>query len=86
MKRGRHQYSCSFCGKPNEAVRRLIAGPGVYICDECITLCNDIIAKEGHMPPGSPTERQGRVTGRRAARPWWRHLLNWRRHALLRAS
>ena len=40
------QLKCSFCGKPQEQVRRLIAGPGVYICDECIELCQDIIAEE----------------------------------------
>ncbi len=37
---------CSFCGKGQEEVRKLIAGPTVYICDECIDLCNDIIAEE----------------------------------------
>jgi ATP-dependent Clp protease ATP-binding subunit ClpX len=37
---------CSFCGKSREQVRKLIAGPTVYICDECISLCNDIIAEE----------------------------------------
>lgn len=38
--------SCSFCGKSQREVRKLIAGPSVYICDECIGLCNDIIADE----------------------------------------
>ena len=38
--------SCSFCGKSQKEVRKLIAGPTVYICDECIELCNDIIAEE----------------------------------------
>ena len=37
---------CSFCGKSQDEVRKLIAGPTVYICDECIDLCNDIIAEE----------------------------------------
>ncbi len=37
---------CSFCGKGQDEVRKLIAGPNVYICDECIELCNDIIAEE----------------------------------------
>src|SRR5712692_8623865 len=37
---------CSFCGKSQFDVRKLIAGPTVYICDECIDLCNDIIAEE----------------------------------------
>ncbi|MCM0605267.1 MAG: ATP-dependent Clp protease ATP-binding subunit ClpX [Xanthomonadaceae bacterium] len=39
--------SCSFCGKNQREVKKLIAGPTVYICDECIQLCNDIIAEEG---------------------------------------
>ena len=37
---------CSFCGKPQEVVKKIIAGPGVYICDECIALCQDIIEEE----------------------------------------
>ena len=37
---------CSFCGKAQHQVVKLIAGPGVYICDECIELCNDIIVQE----------------------------------------
>ena len=36
-------YRCSFCGKSQEQVRKLIAGQGVYICDECINLCQEII-------------------------------------------
>lgn len=40
------QLRCSFCGKSQDQVRRLIAGPGVYICDECIELCSEIIADE----------------------------------------
>ena len=38
--------SCSFCGKAQKEVRKLIAGPSVYICDECVELCNDIITEE----------------------------------------
>jgi hypothetical protein len=38
--------ACSFCGKSQREVKKLIAGPTVYICDECIELCNDIIAEE----------------------------------------
>ena len=37
---------CSFCGKTQDQVRKIVAGPKVYICDECIDLCNDIIAEE----------------------------------------
>ncbi|MGE4299339.1 MAG: ATP-dependent Clp protease ATP-binding subunit ClpX [Desulfovibrionaceae bacterium] len=40
------ELSCSFCGKNQEEVQRLIAGPEVYICDECVSLCNEIIAQE----------------------------------------
>jgi len=40
------QLKCSFCGKTQEQVRRLVAGPGVYICDECIELCSEIIEEE----------------------------------------
>lgn len=41
-----HGLHCSFCGKSQREVKKLIAGPNVYICDECIDLCNDIIAEE----------------------------------------
>jgi ATP-dependent Clp protease ATP-binding subunit ClpX len=37
---------CSFCGKTQKEIKKLIAGPGVYICDECIDLCNEIIEGE----------------------------------------
>ncbi len=40
------QLKCSFCGKTQDQVRKLVAGPGVYICDECIELCNEIIEEE----------------------------------------
>ncbi len=40
------QLKCSFCGKMQEQVKKLVAGPGVYICDECIELCNEIIEEE----------------------------------------
>lgn len=43
---GPEQLKCSFCGKSQRHVRKLIAGPGVYICDECIELCNDIVEDE----------------------------------------
>jgi ATP-dependent Clp protease ATP-binding subunit ClpX len=43
---GSELLKCSFCGKSQKQVRKLIAGPGVYICDECIELCNEIIAEE----------------------------------------
>src|SRR3990172_7138890 len=42
----RDKLKCSFCGKSQEQVRKLVAGPGVYICDECIELCNEIVEEE----------------------------------------
>ena len=46
---------CSFCGKSQHEVRKLIAGPSVYICDECVELCNDIIREE--LEEAGVTER-----------------------------
>ena len=48
---GNEQLLCSFCGKSQRQVKKLIAGPGVYICDECIDLCNEIIDEELAAPP-----------------------------------
>ncbi len=45
---------CSFCGKSQEQVRKLIAGPGVYICDECVELCNEILDEELMGTSSSP--------------------------------
>ena len=52
---------CSFCGKTQRQVKKLIAGPGVYICDECIDLCNEIIEEE--------LAEAERLRGHRAAPP-----------------
>ena len=63
---------CSFCGKSQEQVRKLIAGPGVYICDECVDLCNEILDEElfeagGNMPaPQAAPRRDPPVEKRRA--------------------
>jgi DNA-directed RNA polymerase subunit RPC12/RpoP len=77
MRRRETRYRCSFCGKSQEQVRRLIAGPGgVYICNECIALCNEIFAEEEHA-----TRAGKRALWYRRATSWWRHLLPGRRHA-----
>lgn len=55
---------CSFCGKRREQVANLIAGPGVYICVECVDLCNDIIGKEG-----GPEEEEAGITAPLKALP-----------------
>ncbi len=49
---------CSFCGKNQNEVRRLIAGPSVYICDECVDLCNDIITEEVDVASDSEADRK----------------------------
>ena len=58
----RRRLKCSFCGKSQNDVRKLIAGPTVYICDECIELCNDIIAEEWEeaTQPRAPEPSQAR--------------------------
>jgi len=45
-RRGKADLACSFCGKSQEQVKKLIAGPGVRICDECVELCNEIVTEE----------------------------------------
>ena len=58
--------SCSFCGKSQRQVAKLIAGPGVYICDECIGLCNEILEEELIRPTGDePTATEERLAWRR---------------------
>jgi len=62
--RDENRLKCSFCGKGQEEVRKLIAGPTVYICDECVELCNEIIAEElstettSHTLPKLPTPKE----------------------------
>ena len=51
---------CSFCGKSQEQVRKLIAGPGVYICDECVDLCNEILDEELFDTGGAATQPAAR--------------------------
>lgn len=63
-KKDEQQLKCSFCGKNQDEVKKLIAGPTVYICDECVELCNEIIAEEmyadaeghGHAKLPAPVE------------------------------
>ena len=53
-----HNLVCSFCGKTQDEVRKLVAGPGVYICDECVDLCNDILTEELDQSPGKSARLQ----------------------------
>jgi ATP-dependent protease Clp ATPase subunit len=62
--RDKRVYRCSFCHKAQEQVERLIAGPGVFICTECVDLCQQIIGEEQHEPDGTREWRQ--ASGERA--------------------
>jgi hypothetical protein len=61
----KHVYRCSFCGKAQTEVKTLVSGPGVFICDECVRLCQDVVAKnagtqkaqDSLLPDNAPTER-----------------------------
>src|SRR4029078_4197835 len=59
---GNERLLCSFCGKSQRQVKKLIAGPGVYICDECIDLCNEIIDEELTTPSSLDLENLPRPT------------------------
>jgi ATP-dependent Clp protease ATP-binding subunit ClpX len=63
---------CSFCGKSQEQVRKLIAGPGVYICDECVDLCNEILDEElfdSNSSVATPAPRREQMLERRRKSP-----------------
>jgi hypothetical protein len=58
----RPEIRCSFCGKTQDQVRKIIAGPTVYICDECIDLCNDIIFDEVDREHQQEQEKEAQCT------------------------
>jgi ATP-dependent Clp protease ATP-binding subunit ClpX len=63
---------CSFCGKSQEQVRKLIAGPGVYVCDECVDLCNEILDEElfdSNSSVAAPAPRREQMPERRRKSP-----------------
>ncbi len=63
---------CSFCGKSQEQVRKLIAGPGVYVCDECVDLCNEILDEElfdSNSSAAAPAPRREQMPERRRKSP-----------------
>jgi hypothetical protein len=75
MARRSRDLACSFCGKRQEQVQRLIAGPGgVHICDECIRLCNEILAAERSTMPIQPVEPT-QAAGHPRPMPRWQRLL-----------
>ena len=55
---GNKEIRCSFCGKTQDQVTKLIAGPGVYICDECVELCSDIIEEDDYPRSGSKGKKK----------------------------
>ena len=70
---GRVDVRCSFCGKTPDKVRRLVAGPGVFICDNCIRLCNEIINER--PTAGAPTASSWALRRERETKPrWWRRI------------
>jgi len=63
---------CSFCGKSRDKVQRLVAGPGVFICDACVALCNEIIQEQ---PPGTAVGDPKPEWVAKTIRPaWFRRL------------
>jgi hypothetical protein len=54
----KRELRCSFCNNPQSAVRQLIAGPSAFICDECVAICDDIIA-QGARSPGERPQATG---------------------------
>jgi hypothetical protein len=55
VKAAKRVYCCSFCGKAQTEVTTLVSGPGVFICDECVQLCQDIVAKKAATAVSTPT-------------------------------
>ena len=58
---GRKQLACSFCGKAAGDVAKLVAGPGVYICDECVALASRIMKRDESPQPGSHPDHVTRL-------------------------
>ncbi len=69
----RRHTGCSFCGKDQSEVRRLVAGPGVYICNLCIELCNKLLKED--LAPRATSANKSRPFGPRSGwRGWFRNL------------
>jgi hypothetical protein len=74
MLKPRRKLVCSFCGKPADQVRRLIAGPRVFICDACVASCNEILARH---PPSVAEEARRPAERPRGHCRWWQRPLAW---------
>jgi hypothetical protein len=68
VKRRQTQVSCSFCGKPRDHVRRLVAGPGVFICTDCVRLSSEILAIDAGPGPALAATQDDRARPRFAAK------------------
>jgi ClpX C4-type zinc finger len=68
---------CNFCGKSKDQVRKLVACPGVFICDQCIELCHEVIYTEGPPIAGSSSGRS-QITRRPNLTGWFRNLFQVR--------
>jgi ATP-dependent Clp protease ATP-binding subunit ClpX len=72
---GRVDVRCSFCGKSQDKVRRIVAGPGVFICNECVELCSEILNEPPRaMTAGEATAKPSLRRSQRTA--WWRRWLH----------
>jgi ribosomal protein L37AE/L43A len=72
----RKNIRCSFCGKGADQVRRLIAGPGIYICDACVELCNQVLTEPDQPRPQPPSPPGAPPSPRRRPAAWLRRLLD----------
>jgi hypothetical protein len=63
---------CNFCGKSKDQVRKLVAGPGVFICDHCIELCSEVIREDDQPPTPGWVKREG--PRKRSRFGWFRSL------------
>ena len=76
------QLHCSFCGKTEDKVKKLIEGPGVYICDECIELCFEIIDEEASLKASSSMSEKKETTSVPKPIVWLSSV--WRGYRLFR--
>jgi ATP-dependent Clp protease ATP-binding subunit ClpX len=69
MARASNLTMCSFCGKSHSEVKKLIAGPGVYICNECVEVCSNILDKELAESAGKPSKNRRNQPAKHLGQP-----------------
>ena len=77
MPNNTRNVKCSFCGKPQDSVKKIIAGPGVYICDECINVCQEIIEDEFYEE-----DEEFEEVEEEKIRIWLYFLILWKRYSI----